>query len=96
MSAHRDAIPVRSESGKLLGFARPAPTPRKVVVPLASRKRRTLDAASRRMHGVACALCEGDGDVVNPGNADPGRAVEDWLAPVVCPRCGGTGVDPKP
>lgn len=71
-----------------------AQSQRRVVVPLESRKRRTLDAASRRLRGIACAFCDGDGDVVNPGNADPERAVEDWQRPVVCPRCGGTGKDP--
>ncbi len=44
---------------------------------------------------IACALCHGDGEVCNPGNADPKRAVLDWLAPVICPRCGGTGRDPN-
>lgn len=49
-----------------------------------------------------CALCAPDGrwrgygDVVNPGNADPTRAVDEWLPPVLCPRCGGTGWDPLP
>lgn len=44
----------------------------------------------------ACALCDGDGDVVNPGNADPAVKVTDWLPPVGCPRCGQTGKDPNP
>lgn len=46
------------------------------------------------MSVVACALCGGDGEVVNPGNADPARAVDEWLPPVICPRCGGKGTDP--
>jgi hypothetical protein len=58
----------------------------------------------RKSHGrygrgddrVPCALCDGYGDVVNPGNADPGRAITDWLPSVGCPRCGQTGKDPKP
>jgi hypothetical protein len=45
---------------------------------------------------TACALCHGDGEVCNPDNADPARAIEDWLPPVICPRCGGRGVDPCP
>jgi hypothetical protein len=43
-----------------------------------------------------CALCDGYGDVVNPGNADPAVKVTDWLPPVGCPRCGQTGKDPNP
>ncbi len=43
-----------------------------------------------------CALCDGCGDVVNPGNADPAVKVTDWLPPVGCPRCGQTGKDPNP
>lgn len=43
-----------------------------------------------------CAFCDGYGDVVNPGNADPALKVTDWLAPVGCPRCGQTGKDPNP
>ncbi len=43
-----------------------------------------------------CALCDGDGDACHPGNADPHRKVSDWLPPVVCPRCGGSGKDPNP
>jgi hypothetical protein len=61
-------------------------------------------APRRKSHGrygrgddhVPCALCDGYGDVVNPGNADPERAITDWLPPVGCPRCGQTGKDPKP
>lgn len=52
---------------------------------------------------VACGLCErdllaerGSGEVVNPGNADPAVALVDWLPPVICPRCKGTGYDPNP
>jgi hypothetical protein len=54
---------------------------------------------------VACGLCSsgfridegrGSGDVVNPANADPAVALTDWHAPVICPRCGGTGYDPNP
>lgn len=45
---------------------------------------------------LPCALCDGYGDVVNPGNADPAVKVTDWLAPVGCPRCGQTGKDPNP
>jgi hypothetical protein len=40
---------------------------------------------------AACAYCHGDGEACNPGNADPSVRVVDWLAPVICPRCGGTG-----
>lgn len=43
-----------------------------------------------------CAYCHGYGDICNPGNADPDRKVTDWLAPVICPRCGATGKDPNP
>jgi hypothetical protein len=43
-----------------------------------------------------CAFCEGYGDVVNPGNADPAVKVTDWLPPVGCPRCGQTGKEPNP
>lgn len=43
-----------------------------------------------------CAFCEGDGDVVNPGNGDPAVKVTDWLRPLPCPRCKGTGKDPNP
>jgi hypothetical protein len=58
----------------------------------------------RKSHGrygrgddhVPCALCDGYGDVVNPENADPERAITEWLPPVGCPRCGQTGRDPKP
>jgi DnaJ-class molecular chaperone len=45
---------------------------------------------------VSCALCNGDGETCNPGNADPAVKITDWLAPVLCPRCGGTGKDPNP
>lgn len=45
---------------------------------------------------VDCALCHGHGDICNPGNADPERAITDWLPPVGCPRCGQTGKDPNP
>lgn len=45
---------------------------------------------------VPCALCDGDGEVVNPGNADPSVKVTEWLHPVGCPRCGQTGKDPNP
>jgi hypothetical protein len=44
----------------------------------------------------ACAYCDGDAEVCNPGNASPGIRVEDWLYPVLCPRCSGTGKDPNP
>jgi hypothetical protein len=43
-----------------------------------------------------CAWCDGDGDSCNPDNADPERKVTDWLPPVPCPRCGGSGKDPNP
>lgn len=46
--------------------------------------------------GMPCALCEGNGDVVNPANADRALATTDWLPPVPCPRCGGTGKEPNP
>lgn len=45
--------------------------------------------------GFPCALCDGDGEVCNPKNADPEVAVVDWHPPVICPRCGGTGRDPN-
>ncbi len=45
---------------------------------------------------LPCALCNGDGDICNPGNADPAVKVTDWLAPIGCPRCGQTGKDPNP
>lgn len=45
---------------------------------------------------VPCGLCDGDGDVVNPDNADPSVALCDWLPPVICPRCRGRGRDPNP
>jgi hypothetical protein len=45
---------------------------------------------------VSCGLCNGDGEVCNPGNADPTRGLEDWLPPVPCPRCRCTGIDPMP
>lgn len=41
-----------------------------------------------------CAFCDGDGEVVNPGNGCASVAVVDWLRPVICPRCGGTGKEP--
>ena len=44
---------------------------------------------------MACAFCDGDGMVCNPGNADPNVKVVDWLYPVGCPRCGGTGKEPN-
>lgn len=43
-----------------------------------------------------CAYCHGDGETCNPGNADPALKTTDWLYPVQCPRCGGTGKDPNP
>ena len=43
-----------------------------------------------------CALCDGYGDICNPGNADPARKVTEWLPPVGCPRCGQSGKDPNP
>lgn len=46
--------------------------------------------------GIPCGLCDGDGEVVNPDNADPSRPLVDWLPPVLCPRCAGTGRDPNP
>ena len=58
----------------------------------------------RKSHGrygrgddhVPCALCDGDGEVCNPLNADPATKVTDWYPPVRCPRCGATGKDPNP
>jgi hypothetical protein len=50
----------------------------------------------RRDDRPPCALCDGGGEVVNPGNADPAVAIGDWLYPVGCPRCGQTGKDPNP
>lgn len=44
---------------------------------------------------IPCALCHGDGEVCNPGNADPTVAVVDWLPPIACPRCEATGKDPN-
>lgn len=55
--------------------------------------------ARRQSHGpepIPCAYCYGQGDICNPGNADPAVKVTDWLYPPVCPRCGGTGKDPNP
>lgn len=51
---------------------------------------------SHRPERPPCAFCHGDGEVCNPGNADPGVKVTEWLYPQVCPRCGGTGKDPNP
>jgi hypothetical protein len=59
-----------------------------------------LAGMRRRSHrgrgNIPCALCDGHGDVVNPGNADPAVKVTDWLPPIGCPRCGQTGKDPNP
>lgn len=44
---------------------------------------------------LSCAFCDGDGEVCNPGNADPSVKVVDWLYPIACPRCGGTGKEPN-
>ena len=46
------------------------------------------------MPDAACVFCEGGGDHVNLGNLNPYRKIEDWLAPVLCGRCGGSGIDP--
>ena len=43
-----------------------------------------------------CALCDGGGEICNPGNADPAVKITDWLPPIGCPRCGMTGKDPNP
>lgn len=43
-----------------------------------------------------CGICWGDGDMCHPGNLDPERRMKDWLPPVLCSRCGGTGKDPNP
>lgn len=51
---------------------------------------------SHRPDRPPCALCDGDGEICNPGNADPAVKVTDWLAPIGCPRCGQTGKDPNP
>lgn len=60
----------------------------------------SLDGSLARLRvsvlAVPCAFCNGFGEVVNPGNADPAVKVTDWLAPVGCPRCGQTGKDPNP
>lgn len=45
---------------------------------------------------VVCQWCDGGGEANNPGNADPTRPLSEWLPPVICPRCGGTGKDPLP
>lgn len=44
----------------------------------------------------ACALCDGYGEIGNPGNADPAVKISDWLPPIGCPRCGQSGKDPNP
>jgi hypothetical protein len=61
---------------------------------------RATVSASQSLHrsdgeSMPCAFCHGDGEACNPGNADPERAILDWLAPIICPRCGGTGKDPN-
>ena len=43
---------------------------------------------------VVCQWCDGSGEANNPLNADPNVALLDWHAPVLCPRCVGTGKDP--
>lgn len=44
---------------------------------------------------IPCAVCDGDGEMMNLGNLNPHVRIEDWLPPVACGRCGGTGWDPS-